>query len=229
MSTPGRKRVQPIFIEDDDDDTDCNTNGISVSSLSFDTNLQEKTTPILTSLSPELCSSPSCLPSRTDIQQSIKKNPYVALNFDELSHIRNVQTNSEFATLLYDFNLYTTVVNGYICFSCRKVKFSLLNPGICCTICLQRICSKCQRKINSRQDNVCFVSLNLLRRYPTAVSSPFSNNITMGKNEKADSESSSSSTSTANRLKNFNKKKFSNSSFACCLDCFILFDPTTIV
>ncbi|CAF1378324.1 unnamed protein product [Rotaria magnacalcarata] len=230
MSTPGRKRVQPIFIEDDDD-TDCNTNEIPVSSLAFDINLQEETTPIITSLSPELCSSPSSssLPSRTDIQQPIKKNPYVALNFDELSHIRNVQTNSEFAILLYDINLYTTVVNGYICFSCRKVKFSLLNPGICCTICLQRICSKCQRKINSRQDNICFVSLNLLRRYSTAVSSSFSNNISVGKNEKADSESSSSSTSTANRLKDCNKKKISNSSFPCCLDCFILFDPTTIV
>ena len=213
MSTPGRKRVQPILIEDDDDTETL------ISSSSSNTNVQDNTLFLPAPISE---SSLSLL----DIQQPIKKNLYVPLNFDELSHIRNVQTNSEFATLLYDFKLYKNVVNGHICFSCRKVKFSLLQPGIRCTICLQRICLKCQRKMNYRQDNICFVSLNLLRR--SSITS-FTNDMTLQRNERTDSESSSSSSTTTSKCKKLNKKKLSNKTFSCCIDCFILFDPASLV
>ncbi|CAF3421274.1 unnamed protein product, partial [Rotaria sp. Silwood2] len=201
MSTPGRKRVQPILTEDDDDDdnTEFTSNEILVSSSSSslsNINIQDITPSLSTSI---------------DTQQSIKKNRYVALNFDELSHIRNVQTNSEFATLLYDFNLYKNVVNGHICFSCRKVKFSLLQQGFRCAICLQRICSKCQRKIISRHDNICFVSLNLLRRSSTTIPTSFTNNMIIKPNERTNSESSSSSLSTTtNKRTKLDKKKISN-------------------
>jgi hypothetical protein len=221
MSTPGRKRVQPILIEDDDDTESTGTEVLVASSSSSNTNVQD-ITPSLPAPTPEPSS------SLLDIKQPIKKNLYVALNFDELSHIRNVQTNSEFATLLYDFKLYKNVVNGYICFSCRKVKFSLLQPGIRCTICLQRICSKCQRKMNYRHDNICFVSLNLLRRSSLSTTS-FTSDMTIRRNERTDSESSSSSSSTISKCKIFNKKKLSNNSFSCCIDCFILFDPSSLV
>jgi hypothetical protein len=227
MSTPGRKRVQPILIEDDDDTESTSTEVLvsSSSSSSSNTNVQD-TTPSLPPPTSE--SSPSLLDIKQ--QQPIKKNLYVALNFDELSHIRNVQTNSEFTTLLYDFKLYKSVVNGYICFSCRKVKFSFLQPGVRCTICLQRICSKCQRKMNYRHDNICFVSLNLLRRSSTTATTSFTSNMTIRRNERTDSESSSSSSpSTISKCKKFDKKKLSNNSFSCCIDCFILFDPSSLV
>jgi hypothetical protein len=223
MSTPGRKRVQPILIEDDDDTESTSTEVLtsSSSSSSSNTNVQD-ITPTPPAPTPELS------PSLPDIKLPIKKNLYVPLNFDELSHIRNAQTNSEFATLLYDFKLYKNVVNGHICFSCRKVKFSLLQSGIRCTICLQRICSKCQRKMTYRQDNICFVSLNLLRRSSTA---SFTNTMTIRRNERTDSESSSSSSSssTISKYKQLNKKKLLNNSFSCCIDCFILFDPSSLV
>ena len=222
MSTPGRKRVQPILIEDDDD-TDLTSSEILVSSSSSNTNTQDPT-PTLAAPTSEL---PSSLP---DIKRPIKKNLYVALNFDELSHIRNVQSNSEFATLLYDFKLYKDVVNGHICFSCRKVKFTFFQPGTRCSICLQRVCWKCQRKMNYRHDNICFVSLNLLRRSSiTATSTSFTNDMTMRKNERTDSESSSSSSSTISKCTKYEKKNFSNNSFSCCIDCFILFDPSSLV
>ncbi|CAF3434426.1 unnamed protein product [Rotaria sp. Silwood1] len=175
MSTPGRKRVQPIMTEDEDDNTELTSNEILVSSSLSSSNID------IQDITPSLSTS-------IDIQQSIKKNLYVPLNFDELSHIRNVQTNSEFAILLYDFNLYRTVINGHICFSCRKVKFSLLHPSFRCAICLQHICSKCQRKINSRHDNICFVSLNLLRRSSTTISTSLTNNMIIKQNEKTYSE-----------------------------------------
>ncbi len=218
MSTPGRKRVQPILIEDDDD-----TEVLVSSSSSSNTNIQD----ITPSLSAPTSESFSSLP---DIKQPMKKNLYVALNFDELSHIRNVQSNSEFATLLYDFKLYKNVVNGHICFSCRKVKFSFLQSGIRCAICLQRICFKCQRKMNYRHDKICFVSLNLLRRSSIATNSTsFTNDMTIRRNERTDSESSSSSSSTISKCTKFEKKKLSNNSFSCCIDCFILFDPSSLV
>jgi hypothetical protein len=220
MSTPGRKRVQPIPIDDDDDTESTNPETFTSSSSSTNTNLQNFT-PLLQAPTPE----PS--PLLPELKQPIKKSIYVALNFDELSHIRNVQTNSEFATLLYDFKLYKNVVNGHICFSCRKIKFSLLQPGIRCAICLQRICSKCQRKMNHRPDNICFVSLNLLRRSSTTTS--FTNDITIRRNERTDSESSSSSSSsTMIKCKKIEKKKLSNNSFSSCIDCFILFDPSSL-
>ncbi len=211
MSTPGRKRVQPILIDDDDDIESTSTEILISSSSSSNINLQDNTPSLPAPISERSTSS-------LDIQQPIKKNLYVPLNFDELSHIRNVQTNSEFAALLYDFKLYKNVVNGHICFSCRKVKFSLLQPGIRCTICLQRICLKCQRKMIYRQDNICFVSLNLLRR--SSITS-FTNDMTI---RRIDSESSSSS-----KCKKFHKKKLSNNTFSCCIDCFILFDPASLV
>jgi len=223
MSTPGRKRVQPILIEDDDDTESTSTEILVSSSSSSNTNVQD--------ITPSLPAPPTSEPSSSllDIKQPIKKNLYVALNFDELSHIRNVQTNSEFATLLYDFKLYKNVVNGYICFSCRKVKFSFLQPGIRCTICLQRICSKCQRKMNYRHDNICFVSLNLLRRSSLSTTS-FTSDMTIRRNERTDSESSSSSSSsTISKCRKFDKKKLLNNSFPCCIDCFILFDPSSLV
>lgn len=209
MSTPGRKRVQPIQIDDDDD-----SESLISSSTSSNLNTQDISIPTLPPATPE---SSSLLSS--DLKQPIKKTLYVALNFDELSHIRNVQTNSEFAALLYDFKLYKNVVNGHICFSCRKVKFSFLQAGIQCAICLQRICSKCQRKMNIRHDKICFVSLNLLRR-----SSISSTTMTIGRN---DSESSSSTTT--NKSSKLEKRKLSNNSFTCCIDCFILFDPSSLV
>ncbi|CAF1022304.1 unnamed protein product [Rotaria sp. Silwood1] len=212
MSTPGRKRVQPIMTEDEDDNTELTSNEILVSSSLSSSNID------IQDITPSLSTS-------IDIQQSIKKNLYVPLNFDELSHIRNVQTNSEFAILLYDFNLYRTVINGHICFSCRKVKFSLLHPSFRCAICLQHICSKCQRKINSRHDNICFVSLNLLRRSSTTISTSLTNNMIIKQNEKTYSELSP----TVNKCKKLDKKKISNNSFICCIDCFILFDPSSIV
>ncbi|CAF0994749.1 unnamed protein product [Rotaria sordida] len=214
MSTPGRKRVQPILIDDDDDDdTELTSNEILISSSSSNINIQDIT---------------SSLPTSIDIRQSIKKNLYVALNFDELSYIRNVQTNSEFATLLYDFNLYKNVVNGHICFSCRKVKFSLLKTSFRCEICLQRICSKCQRQINYHHNNICFISLNLLRRSSTTITTSFTNNMIIKQNETTDFESSLSS-STINKYKKLDKKKIFNNNFTCCIDCFILFDPSSIV
>ncbi|CAF0832152.1 unnamed protein product [Rotaria sp. Silwood1] len=212
MSTPRRKRVQPIMTEDEDDNTELTSNEILVSSSLSSCNID------IQDITPSLSTS-------IDIQQSIKKNLYVPLNFDELSHIRNVQTNSEFAILLYDFNLYRTVINGHICFSCRKVKFSLLHPSFRCAICLQHICSKCQRKINSRHDNICFVSLNLLRRSSTTISTSLTNNMIIKQNEKTHSELSP----TINKCKKLDKKKISNNSFTCCIDCFILFDPSSIV
>ena len=154
----------------------------------------------------------------------MKKNLYVPLNFDELSHIRNAQTNSEFATLLYDFKLYKSVVNGHICFSCRKVKFSLLQPGARCTICLQRICARCQRKITRRQDEICFVSLNLLRR--SSIYS-FPTDMAMRKDDRADSDSSSSTTT--GKCRKLHQKRLSSSTFSCCIDCFVLFDPASLV
>ena len=213
MSTPGRKRVQPILM-DDDDDTDLTNSEILISSSSS----SDTKVPDITSSPPVPTSEPSSL--LPDIKQSIKKNLYVPLNFDELSHIRNVQTNSEFATLLYDFKLYKNVVNGHICFSCRKVNFSLLQPGMRCAICLQRICFKCQRKMKYRQDNICFVSLTLLRR--SSITS-FPNDMTMRRNERTDSESS------ITKFTKLSKKKHANNSFSCCIDCFILFDPASLV
>lgn len=215
MSTPGRKRVQPILI-DDDDDTESLITSSSTSSSSSNTNPQDPT-PSLPASTPE---STSLLSS--DLKQPIKKNLYVALNFDELSHIRNVQSNSEFAALLYDFKLYKNVVNGHICFSCRKVKFSFLHAGSQCAICLQRICSKCQRKMNIRHDKICFVSLNLLRR--SSISTP---TMTIGRSERTDSELSSSTLS--NKCSKLDKQKLANNSFTCCIDCFILFDPSSLV
>ena len=214
MSTPGRKRVQPILIDDDDD-----SESLISSSTSSNANTQDTNIPSLPPATPESSSLLSA-----DLKQPIKKTLYVALNFDELSHIRNVQSNSEFAALLYDFKLYKNVVNGHICFSCRKVKFSFLQPGTQCAICLQRICSKCQRKMNIRHDNICFVSLNLLRR-----SSISSTTMTIGRNERADSESSSSSSSTISKSSKLEKRKLANNSFTCCIDCFILFDPSSLV
>ncbi|CAF0879032.1 unnamed protein product [Adineta steineri] len=218
-TTPGRKRVQPILIEDDEDTESTNTD-IFISSSSSNLNIDD-----LTPFNSAPISEPSSSSSLTlDIKQpSIKKNLYVPLNFDELSHIRNAQTNSEFATLLYDFKLYKNVVNGHICFSCRKVQFSLLQPGIRCTICLQRVCYKCQRKMTYRQDNICFVSLNLLRR-SSITSIP--NDMTIQKSERIDLDSS---TTTSSKCKKLNKKKLSHNSFLCCIDCFILFDPASLV
>lgn len=211
MSTPGRKRVQPILIDDDDD-----TESLVTSSSSSNTNPQD-ITPSLPASTPE---STSLLSS--DLKQPIKKNLYVALNFDELSHIRNVQSNGEFAALLYDFKLYKNVVNGHICFSCRKVNFSFLQTGTQCAICLQRICSKCQRKMNIRHDRICFVSLNLLRRSSISTTPT----MTIGRNERTDSESSSSTISKCSKL---DKRKLANNSLTCCIDCFILFDPSSLV
>ena len=211
MSTPGRKRVQPILIDDDDDTESTSTN-------------TESAAPSLPLPIPD--TSPSLLTSRP----LAKKHIYVELNFDELSHIRNVQTNGEFATLLYDFKLYKNVVNGQICFSCRKVKFSLIQPGTRCAICLQRVCHRCQRKMNYRPDHMCFVSLNLLRR---SSATTFTNELAMGRNERTNSESSSSSSSTTltttNKLKKLPRTRPSTSSFSCCIDCFILFDPASLV
>ncbi|UJR27812.1 hypothetical protein I4U23_009081 [Adineta vaga] len=218
MSTPGRKRVQPILL-DDDDDMESTSADILISSSSSTSNTNTNVQDLPTSLP---------FVSETSLKQPMKKNLYVPLNFDELSHIRNAQTNSEFATLLYDFKLYKNVVNGHICFSCRKVKFSLLQPGSRCTICLQRICSKCQRRITYRNDNICFVSLNLLRR--SSITS-FPTDMTMRKNERTDSESSSSSSTitTTNKCKKSQTKRLSNNTFSCCVDCFILFDPASLV
>src|SRR5690349_15121313 len=79
MSTPGRKRVQPILIEDDDD-TESTSTEFLVSSSSSNTNVQD-VTPSLQAPTSEPSSS-STLP---EIQQPMKKTLYVALNFDELS------------------------------------------------------------------------------------------------------------------------------------------------
>ncbi|CAF1052072.1 unnamed protein product [Adineta ricciae] len=218
ISTPGRKRVQPILIDDDDDEETTDTDVLISSTSSTNNNLAQD----LSSFASETPSSASL----TDAKPPVKKNLYVPLNFEELSHIRNAQTNGEFATLLYDFKLYKHVVNGHICFSCRKVKFSLLQPGVRCTICLQRICYKCQRKITYRQNNVCFVSLNLLRR--SSITS-FPTDLTIRRNERTDSESSSSTITITNKCKKSQKKKLSNNTFSCCIDCFILFDPASLV
>jgi hypothetical protein len=218
MSTPGRKRVQPIPVEEDDDTDSTTEILVSSSSSNHDTHL---ITPLLKAPSSEHLSLLSN--TTTSIQKTAttttKKDIYVALNFDELSHIRNVQTNGEFATLLYDFQLYKTVVNGHICFTCRKVKFSLLKPGIRCGICRQRVCYKCQCQMTHRSDNLCFVSLNLLRRSA------------MFKSEETRTGSESSSSSIAGSIGKSTKfgKKKAATRFSCCIDCFVLFDPASLV
>lgn len=210
MSTPGRKRVQPLAI-DDDDDAESSIHDAFISSASSLPGQAQDVTPTRVTFVPD--PRPSLL----------KKNLYVPLNFDELSHIRNAQTNSEFAALLYDFKLYKSVVNGHICFSCRKVKFSLLQPGVRCAICLQRVCSRCQRKITCRQDRICFVSLNLLRRSSISL---FPADMAMRRDDRTDSDS----TTTPGKCRKWHQKKLAkNAFFSCCLDCFVLFDPASLV
>ena len=206
-TTPGRKRIQPIPIEDDDE-PELTTTADDVLVASSSSSIAVK------DIVP-VCQTP--VP---------KKNIYVALHFDELSHIRNAQTNGEFATVLYDFKLYKDVVNGHICFSCRKVRFFFLQPGTRCTICRQRVCSKCQRQMNYCQDKICFVSLNLLRRSSITATPSFANPLTLGRNQRTDSESSSFTTKPCQTQ---DRQARSRSSFSCCIDCFILFDPTSLV
>ena len=209
-TTPGRKRVQPIPIDDDDEPELATNADVLVTSSSSSTNVKEDIVPALQA-------------------PPIKKNIYVALHFDELSHIRNAQTNGEFAALLYDFKLYKDVVNGHICFSCRRMRFSFLQPGTRCTICRQRVCSKCQRQMKYCQDKICFVSLNLLRRSSITATPSFAHPLTLGRNQRTDSESSSSSSTTTRPSSKQDRQVLSRSSFSCCIDCFILFDPTSLV
>jgi hypothetical protein len=227
MSTPGRKRVQPISIDDDDDDDTTSTSiddahvycsSSSLSSIATNANVDNILSTLQSTAEQSSVTEPSSSPVNLNVSLP-KKHIYVALNFDELSHIRNVQTNSEFATLLYDFQLYKTVVNGQICFSCRKMKLSFLQPGSRCAICLQRICHKCRRQMASRPDNICFVSLNLLRRSTTIT---LTSDMSIERNER----SKCASSSTTNQIKTYPRTKLSNGNFSCCIDCFILFHPT---
>ena len=224
MSTPGRKRIQPILIDDDDDDEEeeiefatANENLICRSPSSIDKNIEH-----------DLASTPNPCLSLADSKSSSRKHIYVALNFDELSHIRNAQSNSEFSSLLYDFQLYKDVVNGHLCFSCRKVKFSIFQPGHRCAICLQRICSKCRRLLTHRSDKICFVSLNLLRRSSIAMNH-FPDSLTIEQNEQKLPDSTSTIVIPTNKPKRGYRTKLSNNSFTCCMDCFILFDPNSLV
>ncbi|CAF0823142.1 unnamed protein product [Adineta ricciae] len=99
ISTPGRKRVQPILIDDDDDEETTDTDVLISSTSSTNNNLAQD----LSSFASETPSSASL----TDAKPPVKKNLYVPLNFEELSHIRNAQTNGEFATLLEVFSVTT--------------------------------------------------------------------------------------------------------------------------
>lgn len=87
-----------------------------------------------------------CTPPKPKIEPS--KSNSLQLSFDELCHIRSVLTKVELDSLLFDTNLYNDVLNGKICFSCRKSSFNLFRWGHKCQICKQRVCGKCLRQVS---------------------------------------------------------------------------------
>jgi hypothetical protein len=98
-----------------------------------------KTTPIKQQQQKPIPPKPKIAPTNSNSLQ---------LSFDELCHIRSVLTKVELDSLLFNTNLYNDVLNGKICFSCRKSSFNLFRWGHKCQICKQRVCGKCLRQVS---------------------------------------------------------------------------------
>ncbi|XP_050399142.1 protein spire homolog 1 isoform X2 [Patella vulgata] len=79
------------------------------------------------------------------------KNPIECLNLtlEEVTHIRSVLTKAELESLITQPTLYNQVAKSKICFTCKKIKFSLFGEwGTKCKFCKRSVCSKCLRKMN---------------------------------------------------------------------------------
>ncbi|ESO94992.1 hypothetical protein LOTGIDRAFT_117664 [Lottia gigantea] len=79
------------------------------------------------------------------------RNPIECLNLtlEEVTHIRSVLTKAELESLITQPTLYNQVAKSKICFTCKKVKFSLFGEwGTKCKFCKRSVCSKCLRKMN---------------------------------------------------------------------------------
>ncbi|ESO01371.1 hypothetical protein HELRODRAFT_192317 [Helobdella robusta] len=72
----------------------------------------------------------------------------LSLTIEEVMHIRGVLTKAELECLSTHTQLREMLEAGKLCFTCKKVKFSLFGPwSIKCKFCNRNVCSHCSSKM----------------------------------------------------------------------------------
>jgi len=113
--------------------------------------------------------------------ESIKKSEnldLVKLSLFEFSHIRTQENKAEIDGYLCSVEKKRDLEQGKICFSCKNVRFKLINWAYDCNICKKNVCSKCFIKLRLPEEKLKDVTVASLisQLSPSNESKPLDNN-----------------------------------------------------
>jgi len=102
----------------------------------------------------------------------------VKLSLFEFSHIRTQETKAELDGYLCSIDKKRDLEQGKICFSCKNVRFKLINWAYDCKICKKNVCSKCFIKLRLPEEKLKDVTVASLisQLSPSNESKPRDNN-----------------------------------------------------
>jgi len=102
----------------------------------------------------------------------------VKLSLFEFSHIRTQENKAELDGYLCSAEKRGDLEQGKICFSCKNVRFKLINWAYDCNICKKNVCSKCFIKLRLPEEKLKDVTVASLisQLSPSNESKPLDNN-----------------------------------------------------
>lgn len=124
---------------------------------------------------------PQSKPKSTSRSESVLKTEnldLVKLSLFEFSHIRSQEAKAELDGYICSFEKKRDLEQGKICFSCKNVRFKLINWAYDCKICKKNVCSKCFIKLRLPEEKLKDVTVASLisQLSPSNESKPRDNN-----------------------------------------------------
>jgi len=116
--------------------------------------------------------------SRAESVLKTENMDLVKLSLFEFSHIRTQETKAELDGYICSFEKKQGLEQGKICFSCKNVRFKLINWAYDCKICKKNVCSKCFIKLRLPEEKLKDVTVASLisQLSPSNESKPRDNN-----------------------------------------------------
>jgi spire-like protein len=116
--------------------------------------------------------------SRSESVVKTENLDLVKLSLFEFSHIRTQETKAELDGYICSLEKKRDLEQGKICFSCKNVRFKLINWAYDCKICKKNVCSKCFIKLRLPEEKLKDVTVASLisQLSPSNESKPRDNN-----------------------------------------------------
>ncbi|XP_077983362.1 protein spire homolog 1-like isoform X2 [Glandiceps talaboti] len=86
---------------------------------------------------------------------------YLSLTVDEVKHIRSVLCKAELENLQSNKRIYLDVLNGKVCFNCKK-RFALFNRKYKCKLCKRIVCLRCCRRMKIPSEHFLHIPVHAL-------------------------------------------------------------------